>query len=51
MSKEAEKTEKKVIKAAAVDKKAFRERKLAIMNEKDGAIYQRNAARVMQNNS
>lgn len=34
----------------AVDKKAFRERKLAVLNQKHGAMYERAADRVVQNN-
>ncbi|GCF92501.1 hypothetical protein NRIC_03920 [Enterococcus florum] len=47
------KEEKKNVAAAAganVDKAAFVQRKLKVMNQKGTAVHQRNATRVVENN-
>lgn len=37
-------------KAKPIDKKAFVSRKLGVMNQKQGPKFERNAARVVENN-
>ncbi|MGL4695180.1 hypothetical protein [Enterococcus larvae] len=47
---ETETTEKSVKKPVAVDAQAFIQNKLQTLNQKNGVRYERDAARVVQNN-
>lgn len=41
---------KKQVALTAEQKRNFIQRKLSVLNQKDGAVYERNAVRVVENN-
>ena len=49
-AKESAKETKAVEETQTIDKAAFVARKLAVLNQKSGAMYERAADRVVQNN-
>lgn len=46
----AKDTKKEDVQETPIDKQAFIQRKLQTLNQKNGAKYERNAVRVVQNN-